>query len=55
MWRGQRAAEVPRLLGGLMLAASIIPIGDAIIVVRRNGTKLAGHGSGLASLASHAR
>ena len=33
------AAGEPRLLGGFMLAASIIPVGDAIIVLRRNGPK----------------
>lgn len=33
------AAGEPRLLGGFMPAASIIPVGDAIIVLRRNGPK----------------
>ena len=38
------AAGVPHLLGGFMLAASIIPIGDAIIVLRRNGSKATAYG-----------
>ena len=38
------AAEEPRLLGGFMLAASIIPVGDAIIVLRRNGPKATVYG-----------
>ena len=38
------AAGVPHLLGGFMLAASIIPIGDAIIVLRRNGPKATVYG-----------
>ena len=33
------ATGVPHILGGFMLAASIIPIGDAIIVLRRKGSK----------------
>ena len=38
------AAGEPRLLGGFMLAASIIPVGDAIIVLRRNGPKATAYG-----------
>ena len=38
------AAAVPHLLGGFMLAASIIPIGDAIIVLRHNGPKATAYG-----------
>ena len=38
------AAGVPHLLGGFMLAASIIPVGDAIIVLRRNGPKATVYG-----------
>ena len=38
------AAGMPHLLGGFMLAASIIPIGDAIIVLRRNGPKATVYG-----------
>ena len=38
------AAGESRLLGGFMLAASIIPVGDAIIVLRRNGPKAAAYG-----------
>ena len=38
------AAGGPRLLGGFMLAASIIPVGDAIIVLRRNGPKATAYG-----------
>ena len=33
------AAGEPRLLGGFMMAAAIIPVGDAIIVLRRNGPR----------------
>ena len=33
------AAKIPRILGWFELAASIIPIGDAMIVLRRNGPK----------------
>ena len=32
------------MLGGFMLAASIIPVGDAIIVLRRNGPKATVYG-----------
>jgi hypothetical protein len=38
------AAGESRLLGGFMLAASIIPVGDAIIVLRRNGPKATVYG-----------
>lgn len=38
------AAGESRLLGGFMLAASIIPVGDAIIVLRRNGPKATAYG-----------
>ena len=33
------AAGTPRILGGYMAAASIIPIGDGINVLRSNGPK----------------
>jgi hypothetical protein len=45
------AAAVPHLLGGFMLAASIIPIGDAIIVLRRNGPKATAYGVDAATAA----
>lgn len=38
------AAGEPRLLGGFMLAAAIIPVGDAIIVLRRNGPRATVYG-----------
>jgi hypothetical protein len=38
------AAGESRLLGGFMLAASIIPVGDAVIVLRRNGPKATAYG-----------
>ena len=38
------AAGAPGLLGGFMLAAAIIPVGDAIIVLRRNGPKATAYG-----------
>ena len=38
------AAGEPRLLGGFMLAATVIPVGDAIIVLRRNGPKATAYG-----------
>ena len=38
------ATGVPHVLGGFMLAASIIPIGDAIIVLRRKGSKATAYG-----------
>lgn len=34
----------PHLLGWFMLAASIIPLGDAIIVLRSGGTRAAAYG-----------
>jgi hypothetical protein len=38
------AAGMPHVLGGFMLAASIIPVGDAIIVLRRGGPKATAYG-----------
>ena len=38
------AAGKPRSLGGYLAAASIIPIGDAIIVLRHNGPKATAYG-----------
>ena len=38
------AAQMPHLLGWFELAASIIPIGDAIIVLRRGGPKATAYG-----------
>jgi hypothetical protein len=38
------AIGMPHVLGGFMLAASIIPIGDAIIVLRSNGPKATVYG-----------
>jgi hypothetical protein len=38
------AAGSPRILGGFMAAASIIPIGDGIIVLRGNGPKTTAYG-----------
>jgi hypothetical protein len=38
------AAGRPHILGGYLAAASIIPIGDGIIVLRRNGPKAAAYG-----------
>jgi hypothetical protein len=38
------ANGVPHLLGGFMLAASIIPFGDAITVLRHNGSKATAYG-----------
>jgi hypothetical protein len=46
------AAVEPRLLGGFMLAASIIPAGDAIIVLRRNGPKATVYGVHVATAAA---
>ena len=37
-------AGEPRLLGGFMLAAAIIPVGDAIIVLQRNGPRATVYG-----------
>jgi uncharacterized protein DUF4267 len=34
----------PQLLGWFMLAATGIPVGDALIVLRSNGPKVAGYG-----------
>jgi hypothetical protein len=34
----------PHLLGGLMLAATVIPVGDAAIVLRHGGTRAAAFG-----------
>ena len=38
------AAAGPHVLGGFMLAASTIPIGDAIIVLRGDGPKATAYG-----------
>jgi Domain of unknown function (DUF4267) len=38
------AARVPHVLGWFELAASTIPIGDAIIVLRHNGPKATAYG-----------
>ena len=38
------AAGEPRLLGGFMLAAAVIPVGDAIIVLQRNGPRATVYG-----------
>ena len=38
------AAGKPHVLGGYMAAASIIPIGDGIIVLRHNGSKATAYG-----------
>jgi len=38
------AAGTPRILGGYMAAASLIPIGDGIIVLRRHGPKATAYG-----------
>ncbi len=38
------AAGKPHVLGGYMAAASIIPIGDGIIVLRYNGPKATAYG-----------
>jgi hypothetical protein len=39
------------LLGGFMLAASVIPVGDAVIVLRSNGPKTAVYGIHVATAA----
>jgi hypothetical protein len=38
------AARKPHILGGYMAAASIIPVGDGIIVLRHNGPKATAYG-----------
>jgi hypothetical protein len=38
------AADKPHVLGSYLLATSIIPIGDAIIVLRGNGPKATAYG-----------
>src|ERR1700688_3765080 len=38
------ANRVPHLLGAFMAAASIIPVGDAVIVLRSGGTRAAAFG-----------
>ncbi|WP_228003159.1 DUF4267 domain-containing protein [Nocardia australiensis] len=45
------AAGTPALLGGLMLALALIPIGDAAIVLRSKGPKSAAYGIHAASAA----
>jgi hypothetical protein len=38
------ANRAPHLLGAFMLAASLIPVGDAVIVLRSGGTRAAAFG-----------
>ena len=38
------AARQPRLLGWLMLAATLIPIADSVIVIRHHGSKATAYG-----------
>jgi Domain of unknown function (DUF4267) len=38
------ANQAPRLLGVFMAAASLIPVGDAVIVLRNGGTRAAAFG-----------
>jgi Domain of unknown function (DUF4267) len=38
------AAREPRVLAGFMLAATVIPVGDAVIVLRRGGRKSTAYG-----------
>jgi len=38
------AAREPRVLAGFMLAATVIPVGDAVIVLRRGGRKPTAYG-----------
>jgi hypothetical protein len=38
------ANRVPHLLGAFLIAASVIPIGDAVIVLRSGGTRAAAYG-----------
>ena len=38
------ANRAPHLLGAFMTAASIIPVGDAVIVLRSGGTRAAAFG-----------
>ena len=45
------AAGTPHVLGGFLLAASIIPIIDAVIVLRRNGPKATAYGAHAATAA----
>lgn len=45
------AVGTPALLGGLMLALTLIPIGDAAIVLRNKGPKSAAYGIHAASAA----
>ncbi len=47
------AGATPHLLGWFMLAATVIPVGDALIVLRNNGPRTAAygiHGSTAASM-----
>jgi hypothetical protein len=37
-------AREPRVLGGFLLAATVIPVGDAVIVLRRGGRKSTAYG-----------
>jgi len=37
-------ARVPRVLAGFLLAATVIPVGDAVIVLRRGGRKSTAYG-----------
>ena len=45
------AGATPHLLGWFMLAASAIPVGDAVIVLRSNGPKTAVYGIHIATAA----
>ena len=38
------AAATPRLLGWFLLAAALIPVGDALIVLRSNGPRATAYG-----------
>lgn len=38
------AAATPHLLGWFMLTAAVIPLGDALVVLRSNGPKAAAYG-----------
>jgi len=38
------AAREPRVLAGFLLAATVIPVGDAVIVLRRGGRKSTAYG-----------
>ena len=51
------AAREPRVLAGFLLAATVIPVGDAVIVLRRGGRKSTAyrvHGTTAAAMAATA-